>query len=174
MIIPDSARTRLFETVWGEADRIDWIRLNTNEKRKYYETWTRDESIGGLLRRYLDAGKVRVYLKDTVLKEYTRNRLSAPERIYRVLGLDAENARESYEKPHGHRLEDGRILCWGKASDWKTVLLATFERAYAKDDYQAFAAVLLFSTGKFHEVDSRIIVQDVANRLGIQRLEWLD
>jgi len=174
MSIPEKFRSQLFARLWSEADRIDWIRLNTNEKRQYYETWTRDEAIGGLLRRYLEPGKIRVYLKDTILKEYTRSRLSNPDRIYRVLNVEFQGATQAYEKPHGHLLDDGKVISWGKANDWKTVLLATYERAFLNPNYVPFASVLLFSTGRFHEESAREIVKDVAKRLGIHHLAWLD
>ena len=174
MSVPENFRTSLRDALWSKADELGWTFLNSNEKAIWYENWTKEEAIGGVLRRFMDAGQVRVYIKDSLLKEYTQFRLSDPARVYRVLQLDQQEPKESFEKPHGHLLLDGRVVCWGKADNWKTVLLATFERAFANASYSPFASVLLLSTGRYHDSSSRELVINVANRLSIQRLEWLD
>ena len=154
---------------------IGWISLSPGDKSRHYEAWTRQTDVGGLLGRYIDSGKVRVYIKDTILKGYAQDRLAGPERPLRVAEIEeAANVVEEYKKPHGRRLADGRIICWGRAEDWKTVLMALHERSFFFHDTRRFAAVLMFADGRFREAEVRAMVQDAARKLAIERLIWLD
>src|SRR3989442_15416146 len=131
MSIPAKVRLAVRERVWSLAKEVDWPTLPDSARSRKYEEWTRDPEIGGLLGHYVDPKQVRVYIKDTVIKPYVRAGGSDQARPLRVAGVP-ENARlvESYVKPHGRRLDDGRVVCWGNARDWKGVLLAVYERAY--------------------------------------------
>ncbi len=175
MSIPNHVREELKQRLWNLADDIDWMNLSPTTKSRYYEYWTQDPNIGGVLARYIDRGRVRVYLKDTLLKAYTRSKLGDESRPFRVLGLPATaDSLETYEKPHGRRLQDGRVICWGRADSWKLVLMGLFERSYASETYQPYAAVLTQATGRFHEHRVRVMVEKAAEKLGVERLVWLE
>ena len=175
MSVPDGIRDELRTRLWETADRIGWMSMSATAKSKCYEGWTRDPAVGGLLSRYIDGGQVRVYLKDTLLKDYARSRLADESRPLRVIGVDDGVARVyTYIKPHGRRLADGRVICWGRADDWKSVLMAVHERAYAKKGVRPFAAVLMQPKGRLHEDRVRELVEDTAKKLGIDTVVWLD
>jgi hypothetical protein len=175
MSIPDGVRERIREKVWALADQVGWMALSDSARSKRYEEWTRDPEIGGVLGQYVDPKQVRVYIKDTVIKPYVRAGGSDQARPLRVAGVP-ENARlvESYVKPHGRRLDDGRVVCWGNARDWKGVLLAVYERAYVVKNATPYSAVLMASSGRYAEDGFRAMVADVAARLGIGNLRWLE
>lgn len=174
MTVPNNIRESLKAKLWYIADQLGWGNLGQVDKARYYEIWTRDPEIGGLLSRYLDGGQVRVYIKDSLLKDYSRLRLADPNRPLRVLGLDDETkVIERYIKPHGRRLDDGRVLSWGRADDWKAILMAVHERAFAHKA-KPFAVVLVRSSGRYHETHTRAVVEDAAKKLGIERVVWLD
>ena len=65
------------------------------------------------------------------------------------------------------------IVCWGKADDWKLVLLAVHERAFQRRE-EPFAAVLLPTYTRFLMAADRAVVEDACLRLGIGTLAWLD
>lgn len=175
MNVPDSVRDNLRRRLWGMADESGWISLSTATKAKQYEHWTNDVNIGGVLTRYLDKGQVRVYLKDTLLKGYARSKMADECLPLRVLRLPAGiETLETYVKPHGRRLRDGRTICWGRAKDWKSVLMALHERAYVAKGARPFAAILTYALGRFGEDATRALVADAAKRLGIEQLIWLD
>lgn len=175
MTLPDDIRSELRSRLWELADQMDWMNLSATEKARQYEDWTRQSEIGGVLARFMDTGKIRVYLKDSLLKGYSHARLSSLERPFRVAGIE-DDARivESYTKPLGCRLRDGRIVCWGRAEDWKTILMALHERSYVQRESQPFAAVLMFADGRFREAETRNMIDAAAMKLGIKRLIWLD
>ena len=175
MSVPDTTRTTLKARLWRQADSLDWAMLSPTDKSRYYEAWTKNSDIGGRLTRYMDHGKVRVYIKDTLLKDYMRSRLAGSERPFRVFGIpDSVSIAETYTKPHGRRLADGRVICWGRADDWKTILMALHERAFNNCGTRPYAAVFLFSSGRFHEDHAREPVADAAEKLGVERVVWLD
>lgn len=175
MNIPDDVRERLRVLIWSRADELGWADLADTERSKYYEQWTRDQGIGGTLGHYMDPRKVRVYIKDSLLKPYVRARLSGTEQqILRQLAVPVESeVAQRYIKPHGLRFVDGRIVSWGNSRDWKLVVMAMYERAALSPGSSSFGMVLLES-GKTGEASTRKIVREAANRLGIQRLEWID
>lgn len=175
MRIPDDLRDRMRELLWSRADQLGWSALNDAERSRRYEQWSRDAEIGGTLAHYMDARKVRVYIKDSLLKPYERARLSGTEQqILGSLNIPTETlVKDRYIKPHGILFSDGRIVSWGNSRDWKLVLMAMFERAATRSDYSAFGAVLI-ENGKTAEAATRSMVRDAAARLGIQRMEWID
>ena len=174
MTIPETIRDDIRARLWAAADDLRWSTLPDAERAKHYELWTRDPEIGGRLGHFMDPRKVRVYIKDSLVKPYERSRLSLRESdVWSQLSFpDPEPPVERYIKPHGQRLPDGKIVCWGNSRDWKLILMAVFERAHARPESEAFGAVLL-ETGRTSEEHQRRLVREAASRLGIQELAWL-
>jgi hypothetical protein len=174
MSVPDSVRDEIKETLEKRADEIGWMRLPAPRKSLLYEQWTRDAAIGGVLANYLDARRVRVYIKDTLLKDYVPNTLADAALPLRALAIPSDAPIvEVLIKPHGRRLRDGRVISWGRADDWKTVLMATYERAYAGSGRRPFGAVLLQAVGRYGQDDARGMVENAAKLLGVERVAWL-
>ena len=174
MKIPDVVRRDLRSKLWSIATELDWCRLSWQERTRHYETWTMDSDIGGLLSNYMDQQRIRVYIKDTLLKGYGPSRQASSSVAFRALGISPRvDVAEEYDQPHGQRLSDGRVIAWGRASDWKLVLAAVHERTYRAHGVRRYAAVLLSANGKYHQPQVREMVQNAADRLGIERLRWL-
>lgn len=174
MKVPDQIRLELRQRLWAEADAVGWTNLSPGQKSQHYENWTRQHEVGGLLSRFMDRGKVRVYIKDTLLKDYSARCLADDSRPLRVLGLESCRVEASYVKPHGRKLSDGRIVCWGRAEDWKIVLMALHERAYADSSHEPYAAVLLAADARYGDHAVRQMIQAAAHLLGIKKVVWLD
>ena len=116
MKLPDDVRDRIRDMLWERANDLGWSGLSDVERSRYYEQWTREKSIGGTLGHYMDPRKVRVYIKDSLLKPYERARVSGTEQDI-LAALDVDPKREvvhRYIKPHGLRFIDGQIIAWGK------------------------------------------------------------
>jgi hypothetical protein len=173
--VPDAVRTELKARLWRIADQLRWAGLAASDKASLYEQWTRDPTIGGVLARFMDARRVRVYLKDTLLKDYTRERLDDWSRVSRVLRIPSDDTvAETYIKPHGRRLRDGRIVCWGRAEAWRDVLLALHERGVLCDRARPYAAVFLHPVARFAEPRIRAMIEQAATKLGIEKVVWLE
>lgn len=175
MKVPDAAYQRIKEKLWRIADERNWPTLSDQQKTALYEDWIRDSDVGGVLSRYLDPGSVRVYIKDTIMKPYGRERIKDFPPILRLLGLpDDSSVAETYIKPHGRRLTDGKVVSWGLSRDWKAILFAVFERAYVVKSATPFAAVIMFPTGKCQQPEYRKMIETAALKLGIKHVIWYE
>lgn len=160
--------------LWQEADRLYWSSLSLPEKSRYYTIWTETASIGGRLAALMDPREVRVYIKDTLLKPYTRERIADPEPVLRLLKLPASTAyRGSYIKPHGRQLIDGRQIAWSRATEWKSTLMALHERAFEANG-TPYGAVLFEAMTRHADPPARRVVDDAAAKLGLEALVWVD
>jgi hypothetical protein len=175
MTLPANVRTQVRDRLWAWADELGWAALPATQRAVQYALWTDAPEIGGVLNRYMPKGKVRVYIKDTLLKDYSRTHLGGKDLPLRVLRIDPGTlAVEEFIKPHGRVLSDGRVVCWARAADWRHVLLALHERTFGQDGRIAFGAVLLQANGKFADQGFRAMVRSAADKLGVQNLVWLE
>ena len=174
MTIPVGIRDEIRKHLWDEADRLEWAALSAKDKARYYSVWTETKEIGGRLAAFMDPRQVRVYIKDTLLKSYARERLSDEHPVFRILKLPSETAVVAkYIKPHGRRLADGREIAWSRATEWKATLMALHERAFEHRG-QPFAAVFFESGTKHDGLRSRAAVEDASAKLGIKKIVWAD
>lgn len=172
--IPEQVFAKIRDLLWRRADEAAWINLPDVRKAAMYEQWQKDPDIGGVLSNYADVRNVRVYIKDSIMKPYTRERLKDSAVVLRLLSLPEDSALREPPmiKPHGRILADGKTICWGPARDWKSILIATSERAFRNRGCSPHAAVLLKPTGKLAQPSERAVVNHIATRLGIERLIW--
>jgi hypothetical protein len=174
MSLPDEVRERIREKLWRIADEIDWNHLSATDKGRHYRNWTSDPHIGGVLSRYMEVGAVRTYIKDAVMKVYSRRRQGDLRNPLTHLGIDpSTNIARTYEKPHGVKLADGKIICWGPAKGWKVVLMALHERSFEDPESHPYGAVLFNAAAGFADSGSRAVVESAATKLGIRKLMWV-
>ncbi len=172
---PADLRAHLKDLLWRQADAAGWMTLSDQVKTIYYDTWTRDPAIGGVLAAHMDPSDVRTFLKYVLFKNYTRDRLGEPDAPFAALGVRTDApVQETFVHPHGRLLRDGRLVCWGRADDWQSVLFAMHERAYARPGAARWAAVLMYATARCPQTQFRGMVEDAARLLRIERTVWLD
>lgn len=174
-MIPTKIRDQIREELWKRCDDLGWMSLTDIDRARYYAQWTTAKDIGGQLAGYMDPRKVRVYIKDSLVKPYVRARLELDEtEVWQLLGLTkSDESVEEYIKPHGRRLADGRVIGWGRSRDWKSILMAVFERGQAKKDSTPYG-VVLSESGKTESDQARSLVRDAARRLDIKKIAWLE
>ena len=174
MMLPEEIRDDIRDRLWALADDLGWSGLGDGERASYYEKWTKDSNIGGRLGHFMDPRKVRVYIKDSLLKPYERRRLSLTEEdVWAALSLESNPAaKESFIKPHGRRLLDDHVVCWGKSRDWKHILMAAFERS-ERPPKASSTSVALLPSGKCMTSTDRQLVELAAARLGIGQVKWI-
>lgn len=173
MNLPKDVREQVRTKLWNHAEEIDWTALSSIEKASYYTQWTDTEAIGGVLARHMDPRAVRVYIKDTLLKGFGREKLVEHQAlVLRLVQRQAEDALQTYIKPHGLRFSGGQLVAWGRADDWKILLGALFERGYGAGSDRV--VVLFRASPRFMGAAARQMVEDAARRLGIGRCVWFD
>lgn len=174
MRLPDDIREALFVRVKNAADREGWLYRSDGDKSALYSAWSRDPDIGGVLQGYMKPNEVHRYLKDTLVKKYMLVKDADPARAFAILQIpEVALILETWQKPHGVTLDDGKIIAWSKAEQWKTTIMAVYERAATKPTLQAYGAVLLDAEGRFAEVGVQQLANEAASRLGIQRIIWV-
>lgn len=175
MTIPPHVRREIRDRIWARADELDWAVVPAAQKAAQYALWTDDPEVGGVLSRYIAKGKVRVYIKDTLLKDYIRAHHGDAERPLRILRIAPNTPTiEEFIKPHGRVLKDGLVVCWARAADWRHVLMALHERTFGHADRIPFGAVLLQANGKFEDPGFRAMVRSAADKLGVENLVWVN
>lgn len=173
--IPQNIKDDICTRVWAEADMVNWLRLGDVEKSRQYEKWMIDANVGEVIGQFLDQRNIRVYLKDSVMKPYGRERTKGVGAIFHVLNIpEGEVSRLEWIKPHGRLLYDQRCICWGPAKDWKSVLLSVYERAYRNPGAKPHAAVFLGPLGSMAQKSEQKLVATVAVKLGLEKIVWGD
>lgn len=173
--VPQDVRLKMRHRLWARANELNWARLNDSERAEWYANWAQDKDLGGVLAHYMDPRKVRVYIKDSLLKPYQNDKVGAQcVEVLSALKIGYEEAigAKHFNKPHGRRLNDGRVISWGASRNWKVVVFSVFERAFAIPESRAFGAVLL-ETGKTTDPDSKSLAIEASRRLGLSRIVWL-
>ncbi|MHC6082986.1 hypothetical protein ACYT85_07045 [Ralstonia solanacearum] len=176
MAIPKEIRDQIRQKIWNKADELNWSRLSDFDRTTWYENWSKDKDVGGALAHFMDPRKVRVYIKDSLIKPYLRSRLQdGAEKALLAAGLslDAVAVKKNYDKPHGRLLVDGKVICWGNSRDWKPIVISVFERAYRLDASVPYAAVLI-ETGKTANDGVREMIKDAGSKLQLSRVVWID
>jgi hypothetical protein len=138
---PADVREAVVAALYREFDALQWEQLATKEKSEAYERFLTDPKIGVALDTFMDAGSVRVWIKDGPAKEYVRALEGIPpyarytERAYpgaetmieKVLGRGWTLAPDSVEdkpmrceasSPSGER----RFLIWGSFPSLKELV----------------------------------------------------
>lgn len=174
--VPHDIREHIRIKIWAKADALDWTKITDLERTAWYENWSKDKEIGGVLGHFMDPRKVRVYIKDSLLKPYQRVRLhEGLEKVLNALGINEKEVcfRKTFSKPHGRLLSDGRVICWGSSRDWKLVLFSVFERGYQTGAAIPYAAALI-ETGNTRDDSARQMILEASRRLGLNRLTWVE
>lgn len=70
--LPDNLREEIMLELYRRASELDWELLPNPEKTSHYETWFAEPRIGGMLGQFYGEKSVRVWIKDTAMKEYAR------------------------------------------------------------------------------------------------------
>ena len=171
--LPATVKRDIQGKLWQRAAAMDWESMTVIARARQYTLWVSDPEIGGVLAAYMDARRVHPYLKDTLMKPFARANVSDAGRALSALGLPVgAPVLERYERPHGVRLQRG-VVSWGKADDWKLILMAAHERAFVKRSEIA-GVVLLPPLTRFLQAQAREVVEDAGRRLGIAQVAWND
>lgn len=171
--VPREIRQTLKERLWQKADELGWISLSSTDKTAHYEMWSRSDDFVRPLKGFVPSQDVRVYIKDSLMKGYQRARTASPKLVREVFNLESTTIIEEEVKPHSIELDDGRMYAWGMATEWRTILLALFERAW-RGEGTPVGVVLLNATGQYRQPADRQLVEDVADLLGIETVKWYE
>ena len=127
--------TQIKEIVYAKADEYDYINRSRNENGQFMTTLVDDYDVGGVLSEYLEKGKVRTYIKDAILNEYTKSRKkeilkgnSPVDTIHKFYSANV-SVVQSVQDVTVCRSNDGRIfiVSGGTFLKWESALRKALE-----------------------------------------------
>jgi len=152
MAVPEDVVEKIFRRLFQDADAVGWTNLADKQRSKHYEQWVESPEVGQVLLKYIAQDRVRVWIKDRVMKEYTRARygvgkysgfvaqtnLDPSELLSRALGPSWEQEGDKIEiKPFRVAAVSGdrRVrFCWGAGKDFKHLVWAALEGRAVSDE----------------------------------------
>jgi hypothetical protein len=147
---PLGVEREVVRRLYEEAERLDWIHMPLNERRRQYAAWLEAPTIGGVLTQFLSRESARVWIKDCPMKEFARavagvgrfapfvgNTGRGPlEMIQLSLGSEWVLVQGSFGIKPLHCLAEAqnqrRYICWGPPKDFKHLLWAALGAAESK------------------------------------------
>ena len=155
------------------ADKNDWSRLSIHARTKLYEEWTNDPEIGGALTRVMDANQVRVYLKDTVIRNYARSKRPELLKLLNAMSIPCQDVSKRYSRPTGVLCDNSSLYTLTVAKEWKNALMSAFERANEEGGItQNKLFIREHNAGRFVDASHRALIEAAAKRLDIN-VVWL-
>lgn len=167
------AKQQIIDRIFAIADQVDWMYLPQPAKRLYYEEWTSDPQIGGVLAEIVGQENVRVHLKDTIMKLYARSRQPELPALLEAMSVHYDEITRKYEKPDAILCDGIALYTIAPAKQWKTSLMSAYERAY---DARGLTKNLLFFTehvtGRFVDRSYQEMIEAAGLKLGVQ-VQWV-
>lgn len=155
------------------ADKVDWSHLSIPERQKYYEEWTDDPNIGGVLSQIMEPRRIRVYLKDTIMKDYAKSKRPELRKLLGSLSYSCNVAIKEYIKPVGLLCDKNKLYTIAVAKEWKIALLSAFERGYeAKNVKENILFIIDHTSGRFVDISYRKLIEDSSAKLGV-KIIWV-
>ncbi len=178
--MPRPVREAVATTVLLRAFEAGWDDLPPRERSRLYGEWVRDPEIGGVISDYLPPDRVRVWLKDGPMKEYSRARVGLgpfaafmPQTmqqedslIRKVLGNEWIAIEASIQvKPNRVSATNGEcevVLVWGGHKDLKHLVWAWLSLPNSVEG----RICVLTTPGQPVTRDKRVEVEGIAAKLG--------
>lgn len=173
MTLPGSVRIQLRARLFAAANELGWNGLTPQERSAAYARWAASEEIGGVLSRYMPLERIRVYIKDSLLKSYARTTELSEEAVLLELGLTGTSEVViRMIKPHSVALANAQLISWGRAASWKDVVVSTYLRC-REGGMKCGGLVLTDCSGAYDSEDFRAMVLDIASRLEITHVRFV-
>ena len=155
------------------ADEVDWSHLTIPERSKLYEFWTADPQVGGLLNEVMDPERVRVYLKDTIMKNYARSRRPEILPLLRSMSMPCDPVLQEYIKPVAVLCDHRYLYTLTVAKEWKISIMSAYERGLDVGNLDRnIVFITEHTTGRFVDRSYRNMIESAAERLEVD-VRWV-
>jgi len=162
--------TKIFENIYSQvatkAEAAGYGNIGPSETSKFIDQLVTDASVGNKLKEYLPNGKIRTYIKDTLLDKYNRSQNEVPQDVskyisntFRCNTLEVEYEKHNRVSLHRFEHKDNHLLvvARGTFTRWETALrkaLAYIVRCHAKNKTTPKIEILLVISANRHVVTS--------------------
>ena len=72
VVLPKDVQKRIKTTIYRKADEFGYATAGRVENGRFMNELMEDPEVGGVLKEYMEKGKIRTYIKDGVLNSYTK------------------------------------------------------------------------------------------------------
>jgi len=171
--LPGNPRQDIIKRVRELADKADWYHLKIHERSALYAQWVNDPTIGGELAKTEGAERVRIFLKDTVIKQYMREKRPKLRYLLKQMSLDCRYVTREFEKPVALLCDSKRLYTLALAKEWRVAILSAYERAHG---VTGLVENLVFFTD--HDVDRytdrsyKALIESAAEKLDV-KVHWI-
>lgn len=162
--IPDDVRGEIYRRVYRKAAEMRWQHASADDKSRQYAAWAVEPDVGGVLERYMDPERVRSWLKDVPMKEFSRALAGigpharfvdrhgpTPSAVAKAAyGAEAVIVEESVGIKPLHcraRHAGGTVfLTWGPSKDFKHLLWAALKELEQPSSHISSAAIVIVTS----------------------------
>lgn len=183
--LPSAIEAGIVRKLFTEAERIEWVHMNPNQRSKQYGLWVSNPAIGGVLAGFMPSVEVRVWIKDGPMKEFSRAvngqgkyayliRKAAPTPdvlVKMALGPEWQIVTESQQVKPLRVLATNNsaylVFAWGPARDFKHLVWAALSGS-AQGDKREWVLCLTAPYVAPTPKDVRLRNESVAARCGLR------
>lgn len=173
----EEIRLKIFE----RADKFEYASRTRTENSQFMDDLIDDPEIGGVIRSFYPAERVRTYIKDAVLNAYTKSRnrglLDAQDIdavLHCVFGVNVELIQKLNNDSTLHRAEDGRLIVVSKGTyvKWETALrralesIAKFQKITENGCGPLICLMLAIRNGEATDAD-KTFIKNALDALGV-------
>lgn len=166
--IADQVRDKIYE----RAESFDYSSRTRTENSHFMDDLIEDPEIGGVIRSYLPAERVRTYIKDAVLNAYKKSRvrdlldsLDINAVLLYVFGVETELIQKLNAESSVYRTENGQLIVVSKGTyvKWETALrraleaIAKFPKADEDKQNPLICLMLAVQNGEAPDADKTFI-----------------
>jgi hypothetical protein len=173
--VPAALKARLQDILFPIADAEDWMNASSERRTELCEEWEAREDVGGRIAARIGKKNVRQHIQFRIMRDYATARLDRSRgMVYGALGIPLDaTVLESYVNPHGLCLVEYGVVTWGNAHNWKSLLMAQFERHFTLGKKVRNLGVVLFQGRLAYEEGEVEVVKAAARALGIDNVSVL-
>ena len=166
-------KAAIAQRIYDLADAADWMHLNIEQRKQYYEIWTTDPQIGGILSQVIEPRRIRVYLKDTIMKTYARSRRPTLKSLLISMSISYKRITKEFEKPQALLCDGTQMYTLAPAKEWKIAIMSAFERSCEVRKLEKnIVFITEYTTRRFVDKEYRDMIDAAAQRLDIV-VHWL-
>ncbi|MBB5857643.1 DUF4365 domain-containing protein [Amycolatopsis umgeniensis] len=180
--MPKKVRAAVVSSAYRAADQVGWDQLPNVERSRLYSAWVDDPSIGGIMAPYFSKQSIRIWLKDSLMKEYVRAkegvgpyaqfvtiRYPTPDEIVSAAcgnGWFVESGSMTIKPSHCFAT-DGiyrRHIFWGEAASFENLIVA----ALAVAEGELLRPIVVILHRKNHSMEQKLTLRKLADRAQVK------
>ena len=180
MRIPDAVRVEIIQKVFQIADTEGYMTNNRVENTRFMDNLVANAEVGGKLLQFMEEEKVRTYIKDGILNQYTKQKRNISDEklqsaISRFYGEECQALGQGSDVLVYRMMSSQRTLVVAKGTcvKWETALrkILLYIGASPLFHHEDVAKMLVILTGGMPlPANDEVILQRSLSQIGVDVL----